>query len=433
MGAFVKSGAPAPVFPTMHVLVVGAGLSGLLASLELIDRGHTLTIVESESAPCRGASFSMASTTGNLRPFLPLEALSLGDRLKRRVGCDTGALRYGAKDALRYQGFSKASALLSTPERVTAMRSFAALLSVRANKLLTDLTTRFAVGSERSIGLMHIYDIDRAACPEPLGSESKLSEAYARAAQPMLAEALTLENVLFNPDGATFSASLLARAAKDILQKHPACEIRCGTRAVTVLQTNGRAHGVRTTTGDIEADAVLIAAGSNALNMLPEGVLPNGITSKLAPVTRLMLSAARREAAQHTPLGLIFDDMAIAAPIGESIRICGPWFLGTADDLEKESGYQALWSLAMQYLPESADWNKGRYLAQTVLASPDGLGLVGASQLPGLSLSIAGGFHGADFCALYAKLAAQSLIGEAPDGEDADFAEALDPSRFERL
>ena len=51
--------------------------------------------------------------------------------------------------------------------------------------------------------------------------------------------------------------------------------------------------------------------------------------------------------------------------------------------------------MGVKLFPAATDWSQGRYLSHTVLSSPDGLPVAGASGMPGLHLSIAGGIHGA--------------------------------------
>ena len=54
----------------MHVIVVGAGLTGLQSALSLIEKGAEVTLVEALRSPCQGASFSCAGLLGDETPAL---------------------------------------------------------------------------------------------------------------------------------------------------------------------------------------------------------------------------------------------------------------------------------------------------------------------------------------------------------------------------
>ena len=80
--------------------------------------------------------------------------------------------------------------------------------------------------------------------------------------------------------------------------------------------------------------------------------------------------------------------------------------------------------MGVKLFPAATGLVSGRYLSHTVLSSPDGLPVAGASGMPGLHLSIAGGIHGADFCTAVADVVptassdARTLSPNASPGGD---------------
>lgn len=79
----------------------------------------------------------------------------------------------------------------------------------------------------------------------------------------------------------------------------------------------------------------------------------------------------------------------IALPLDTFVRIMGRWHLGAQEHCPVDKEYKALWEMGVKLFPAATDWSQGRYLSHTVLSSPDGLPVAGASGMPGLHLSIA--------------------------------------------
>ena len=81
--------------------------------------------------------------------------------------------------------------------------------------------------------------------------------------------------------------------------------------------------------------------------------------------------------------------------------------------------------MGVKLFPAATDWSQGRYLSHTVLSSPDGLPVAGASGMPGVHLSIAGGIHGADFGTAVADVVSDGVLGR-----ENPFSERLSWRRF---
>lgn len=198
-------------------------------------------------------------------------------------------------------------------------------------------------------------------------------------------------------------------------------KILCSRKATGLISDNGRICGVAADE-PVRTDAVVVACGTGALEILPEHAY-GGVP--LAPVTRSVLNvslsgdACVMRHAVRTPEG------RIALPLDTFVRIMGRWHLGAQEHCPVDKEYKALWEMGVKLFPAATDWSQGRYLSHTVLSSPDGLPVAGASGMPGLHLSIAGGIHGADFCTAVADVVSDGVLGR-----ENPFSERLSWRRF---
>lgn len=218
----------------------------------------------------------------------------------------------------------------------------------------------------------------------------------------------------------TWSVSYYAKQLREHLAE-AGVKILCSRKATGLISDNGRICGVAADE-PVRADAVVVACGTGALEILPEHAY-GGVS--LAPVTRSVLNvslsgdACVMRHAVRTPEG------RIALPLDTFVRIMGRWHLGAQEHCPVDKEYKALWEMGVKLFPAATDWSQGRYLSHTVLSSPDGLPVAGASGMPGLHLSIAGGIHGADFCTAVADVVSDGVLGR-----ENPFSERLSWRRF---
>lgn len=155
----------------MHVLVVGAGLTGLATSVVLSERGHRVILVEAASAPCREASFDVGAASGDVRGVWPAGDSDAG--FMRRMSGGDAALHYGAKTAMRRPGFIRALAKVGS-EPLAPRLERQALFRRLAQTSLLAAHEQYGLPISRSIGILSCRTTSEA--PKLLEGEIALDE-----------------------------------------------------------------------------------------------------------------------------------------------------------------------------------------------------------------------------------------------------------------
>lgn len=401
----------------MRVIVVGAGLTGLQTAYALASSPDvSVTLIEALNAPCQGASYSCAAVLGAARPSPIVPAKRRWRRVQAGPGESTG-LNYSAGALLRYPRFLAQLNRCRLPDAALPRQKKMAEWAVRSADML------------RSSALLSDFELQEGAGTLIIGPADAAREAEQA---KILDHVLDVEPSLFAAndisilacDRATsWSVSYYAKQLKEHLLAGNT-DILNARRVTGLTVDNGVCTGVMTADGKIPADAVVVAAGTGATALVPKKLLGG---AAVAPITRSLVNVRLRSSAMRIRHAIADRHGRLAAPLDDFLRIMGRWYLGSTDRLTREiqDEYKSLWDFGVRVFPDLAHWSHARYISQTVLATPDGLPLVGATAMKGLYLNIAGGLHGADFAPVYALAAADAVLGR----ESGDLA-ALSVERF---
>jgi len=367
-----------------EVLIVGAGITGLCAALELVRRGREVVVVERREigAGASGNNAGSCAVQNKPRPLITLarESVQIWGALQENLqteGLDLGYVRSGG---LR---------LAETQEQVEELE--------------------LSVDAQRALGV----------------SVQFLSGREAREAAPYLGESVQAAN--WCPDDG-FCDVLHSMAVLPVAVRRHGGAIVTHTE-VTAIERVGSSLHVRTSRGSWRAGRVLICAGTWTRDLertlgvsvpLEPKINILSVTARTAPVVAHMLT--------HVSHRLTMKQFKIG-----TVMIGGGWpGVGDYRTYQARPTFESLrgnWQMAVRAVPALAQLNILRSWGGIDGRSPDGLPLVG--PVPGLS-----GAYMAACCPAgwtTGPFIAQQLVEMAETGRVPPVMAPFDPARYNPL
>ncbi|MDE0129215.1 MAG: D-amino acid dehydrogenase [Gammaproteobacteria bacterium] len=410
----------------MHVLIVGCGVIGVSTAWYLARGGATVTVVERREGPSLETSFANGSM---LTPSLsaPWNSPGVWLTVLKYLGREEAALlvRLAAFPALL--AWSYRFLRNSRPDRHEVSFRKNLKLCNYSIEIMAEIRSETAI--EYEAALAGVMEVCRDEAAMRRGREHSATLATHRVpVEELGAEAVVdmepaleaiqheLAGGFFYPadevgDAYKFSCRLQAQAERR------GATFRFGESVERLLTHGGRLRGVRLRGGEeIEADQIVVAAGSYT----PGLVRPLGVRVPVCPAKGYSLTAPMPEGLP-VPGHAVLDDRYKAGVVplgGRRIRVGGTVEF-TGFNLELSSRRVAnLRRLLAGVLPRHAERipvEEMRPWCGLRPASPDGVPILGAGGVDGLSLATGHGHLGWSMAAGTGKALAQQLLGGRRD------------------
>ncbi|MDE0680034.1 MAG: D-amino acid dehydrogenase [Gammaproteobacteria bacterium] len=410
----------------MHVLIVGCGVIGVTTAWYLARGGAAVTVVERREGPSLETSFANGSM---LTPSLsaPWNSPGVWLTVLKYLGREEAALlvRSAAFPSLLAWGYR----FLRNSRPARHEISFRKNLNLCNYSIDIMAEIRSDTAIEYEATLTGVLEVCRDEAAMRRGREhsrilaanqvpvKELSTAALVGMEPAL-EAIQhdLAGGFFYPADEVGDAYKFSCRLQEHAERHGA-NFRFGESAEGLLARDGRSQGVRLHGGEeIEADQVVVAAGSYT----PGLVRPLGVRVPVCPAKGYSLTAPMPEGLP-VPGHAVLDDRYKAGVVplgGRRIRVGGTVEF-TGFNLELSSRRVAnLRRLLAGVLPRHAERipvDEMRLWCGLRPASPDGVPILGASGVDGLSLATGHGHLGWSMAAGTGKAVAQELLGERPE------------------
>lgn len=356
-----------------HVLVIGAGIIGLLTAYKLVGAGLRVTLVEG-GEPGREASWAGGGIVSPLYPW--------------RYPAAVQALALQAQDA-----YPALTAQLLQDSGVDPELHVTGLywMDVEDEEQALAWAARF----ERTLERVPVDDVRRTI--------------------PALAD--RFQRALYMPGVANIRNPRLLKALRVALERLAHAEIHSQQPVQGFVQEGGRVVGVRTAAREYRADQVVLAAGAWSGELLAT----LGVQLPVQPVRGQMILF--KCATDFLP-SMVLAGRRYAIPrrdghilVGSTLEYCG------FDKSTTENALDSLRATAAELLPDLANAPVVGHWAGLRPGSPDGIPFIGElASHPGLWLNCGHFRNGLVLAPVSCRLLADLMLGRAPSIDPAPYA-----------
>ena len=404
----------------MHICVIGAGVIGLTSAYFLQSEGHSVTVVERESAVGTGASaangaqlsyaFVAPLADSSVPPRLPALFLTRDSPLKLHFRFDPVQWRW-AFEFLRHANTKDA-------RRTTAGLLKLAELSREFIEPLIEgegIDCHFTRGGKlvvypdaRSLASAHAQVLYQAG----LGSrQTVLTRAQCVEQEPALeAYAQRIAGGVWTPsDAAADCGEFCTQLAQRIVQRGGDLQTH---RTATRFDTDeSGVHALSTDQGPLRANAYLLAAGVGAAALARTA----GIHLPIYPLKGYSITV--RPASDAVRLRTSITDArrkVVFAPIGDRVRVAGFVEIGAEGNEIPPARTSALLDAAREVLGYAVIDGDIRPWAGQRPATPSGRPIIGRTPVEHLYLNVGHGALGWTLAAGSARLICDAMAGRTP-------------------
>lgn len=415
----------------MKVVVLGAGLAGVPTAYYLAKEGHEVVVVDRQpeagletsfangSLLCLGHSYPWASPAA---PGVLIKSLTRRDQ----------ALRLSPRlDPRMWMWLLKflRECTSARADRNAASRLRIATYSQEVMKdVLEDTHLNFF---QTSKGLLYLYRTEHAMeegvrqmrVLQANGLEIKIVNASEAAAiEPALLPVRDklLGGVYVPADGTgdarVFTQSLATKTAKNGVR------YMYNTTVKSITTSRGRVTGVKTSAGEVQADAVVVAMGSYSAAMLR----PHGVNINLFPVKGYSLTVPIANPEQAPVIGGLDEDNLLAfSVLGNRLRLTATAEFSGFGLQHSPGDFRHMSRAAQDLFPSIGDYSKAQMWCGLRPATPDGNPVLGKTPTEGLFVCTGGGSMGWTMACGMGKIVADIVSGRSAD---IDITEMLVPS-----
>lgn len=409
----------------MKVLVLGAGVVGLATAWYLRRDGHAVTLVERAEQPALGSSYGNA---GGLCPSFagPWAAPGMVGKVLRMMGQADAPIRFRPQwNPHQWRWIARwAAQCRPEPFRRNKLRmqrvahySLACLKALADEAGLHDFDFHadgtlwfFRTPQEVAYGRLATQALDEFGVPWRWLAPDALD-----AFEPALAaRTAAVAGALHLPADASGDSFKFANALHRRLQAEGVA-MRLGTTVQALLPEGDRIRGVRTSAGELNADACVVALGAQA----PFLLRPLGIDLPVYPVKGYSITVPLRPgAADFRPALMDEHNKVMISRLGDRVRAAGMAELGgygLGADLRQR---ELLLRVVREYVPGALrDDGPVEFWAGLRPMTPDGPAILGATRWRNLFLNAGHGSNGWTQACGTSRIVADLVSGRQPEIE----------------
>lgn len=344
-----------------NVLVIGAGVVGMATALALVERGHSVTLVDAADGPGQGTSFA----NGAQLSYAYTDALAspgLIAQLPRLITAADPAFRLRPSldpDFLRW-GLSFLRNASATRFRRNTIAGLA--LAIESRLALHALIARHRIEFAHSMpGKLHLYRdpegfaaaIELSKIKTAMGFEQRpLNAGEAVAIEPMLdAIRKDIAGALHTPDEEVGDPYLFCAGVLAVLKASGRFTACFRSRVSRIDARRDRPAVLTDNGGRIDADALVLCAGADAAKLARTA----GARLPIQPMKGFSLTAPLGRSAPGVSITDV-SNRVVFARLGGRMRIAGLADLGARDRTVDPKRFAALLGSARSALPEAADY-----------------------------------------------------------------------------